>query len=153
MLLMFSLLDLWLLYLLITCVSSILPLSSIPWLHLQHGAEELLWGLSEEANLSVGVKAVEVGWLSRKAVVNVLEQTDKMWNTSLCFNLKAHCVWLWHQSLRKHVTTILFLMTIKRGWRRGTFHLLVHNVYQYAIKCRADESSSWGAFFVRHLKE
>ena len=53
------------LYLLLTCCPAALTDSSIPGLHLQHSAEKLLGGLCEEADLSVGMKAVQVGRLSR----------------------------------------------------------------------------------------
>lgn len=39
--------------------------SPVPGLHLQHRAEKLLRGLREETDLSVGMKAVQVGRLGR----------------------------------------------------------------------------------------
>lgn len=65
------------LYLLVARRPAALARSPVPRLHLQHGAEKLLRGLREEANLSVGVKAVQVGRLGRKGVIDVLEQRKK----------------------------------------------------------------------------
>lgn len=48
-------------YLFFTRCAAALTGSSVPGLHLQHRAEKLLGGLCEEADLSVGMKAVQVG--------------------------------------------------------------------------------------------
>lgn len=46
--------------------------AGVPGLHLQHGAEELLGGLGEEANLSIGVETIQIRRLWRQSIVYVL---------------------------------------------------------------------------------
>lgn len=62
------------LYLLVPRARPALARCPVPGLHLQHGAEQLLRGLRQEADLSVGMQAVQVGRLGRERVVDVLEQ-------------------------------------------------------------------------------
>jgi len=55
--------------------ASTLTDSSVPGLHLQYRAKELLRGLREEADLSVGMEAVQVGRLGGEGLVYVLERS------------------------------------------------------------------------------
>lgn len=66
------------LYLLLSRHSSSLTKPSVSGLHLQHGAEKLLWRLREDADLCVGMKAVQVRGLCRQHVINVLRK--EKWN-------------------------------------------------------------------------
>ncbi len=59
-------------YFFVTCRPTALSDSSVPGLHLQHRAEELLRGLCEEANLSIRMKAIQVRRLGGESIVNVL---------------------------------------------------------------------------------
>lgn len=50
---------------------------AVPGLQLQHGAEELFRRLGQEADLSVGVEAIEVGRFCRQLGIDVLEVKDR----------------------------------------------------------------------------
>ena len=65
-------------YLLLPRDSASFATASVARLHLQHGAEQLLRRLAQEADLGVGVQAVQVGGLGGEAVVDVLDREDKM---------------------------------------------------------------------------
>lgn len=45
--------------------------SGVSWLHLKHSAEHALRSGSQEANLSIGVEAVEIGALRREVLINI----------------------------------------------------------------------------------
>lgn len=51
--------------------------AAVPGLQLQHGAQELLRALREEADLGVGVEAVQVGRLWRQGIVYVLHRESQ----------------------------------------------------------------------------
>lgn len=63
-------------YLLLAGGSAALPRSPVSGLHLQNGAEQLLRCLRQEANLGVGMEAIQVGRLRRKCVINVLNEEE-----------------------------------------------------------------------------
>ena len=45
--------------------------SGVSGLHLKHSAEHVLRGGSQKANLGIGMEAIEIGALRRKALINI----------------------------------------------------------------------------------
>lgn len=110
-------------YLLLACRPAALTGSSVSGLHLQHCAEKLLWGLCEEADLCIGMKAIQVGRLRRYGLVNVLKQkknkTNRQTNCCIGMNLTRKYSCFWNVNIRISPKVWSFIKTFTKSSIEG----------------------------------